>query len=662
MMLNVDDIKALPLTTNKIKVVYDREKLFSEYSIVSYYSLDKEYKNLAYEQLCDIPFISVCGVKARWKDIRYPGMRFFILLNKDATAEVLKGLRNFEKINSRIDYIDDYEEATQQRIIASLAINSLGQMKPGRMMYNNASLLLCDDKNFLIPQSRKELVCLKIEVNEYLNLIAKTTSFSNPRNEDELKRKDNCVFHVSKDINGQWWSGLSVKPVIIRGLKTKDINLQDYYIQRKRFADKHNIVPYWPYNPDDYTHGRLFALSQVIDSVNKKYGSLLKIEFTDYNVEFYDAYKPEKDMLAFLTQHLAGKRIYIDDPFKTEDSKRLIEQMKYEFQLIMDNSLEFPQRQQSDNLLIKICEPQDEVLSRTHYLKSLYRMAFSGTAIQHKVFYNNDKEDSFTKSEARRILIELLVKDCLIRRQLPEQLQALSEGWKYYRYKICDGIVIGAFLSTENNKIEIEEIGFPSAQIQLDFETFARTHLNYNNSEKICGVRDYMALRKKGNVYLIIDTDEIPILDVSLIDEAYGEIVNKNEPLSLFKRKKVAHQYLRGYIGFHLWKSDGLNGEKDASYSYISGINSENMQIMKSTKMDRMPRARRIFILHSDNPSEVDNDILEIENMLRFGFGRWNEMMTYPFPFKFLQEYLDDACEIAFSKHWNEITSKLQTI
>ena len=45
-------------------------------------------------------------------------------------------------------------------------------------------------------------------------------------------------------------------------------------------------------------------------------------------------------------------------------------------------------------------------------------------------------------------------------------------------------------------------------------------------------------------------------------------------------------------------------------------------------------------------------------DMLRFGFGRWNEMMTYPFPFKFLQEYLDDASEIAFSKHWGEITNK----
>ena len=71
-----------------------------------------------------------------------------------------------------------------------------------------------------------------------------------------------------------------------------------------------------------------------------------------------------------------------------------------------------------------------------------------------------------------------------------------------------------------------------------------------------------------------------------------------------------------------------------------------------------MPRARRIFVLNEDNPEVVSSDINEITAMLKFGFGRWNELMTYPFPFKFLQEYLDDACETVFSKHWRDITYK----
>lgn len=71
-----------------------------------------------------------------------------------------------------------------------------------------------------------------------------------------------------------------------------------------------------------------------------------------------------------------------------------------------------------------------------------------------------------------------------------------------------------------------------------------------------------------------------------------------------------------------------------------------------------MPRARRIFVLHKENLELVELQIMEISDMLKFGFGRWNELMTYPFPFKFLLEYLDDAAEITFCKHWSEITYK----
>ena len=107
-----------------------------------------------------------------------------------------------------------------------------------------------------------------------------------------------------------------------------------------------------------------------------------------------------------------------------------------------------------------------------------------------------------------------------------------------------------------------------------------------------------------------------------------------------------------------MWKSDGIGGEPNSSYSYIVGTNLESIKMMPSTKMDKMPRARRIFILHKENPDTVESDMFEIAAMLKSGFGRWNEMMAYPFPFKFLLEYLDDACETAFSKHWKDITFK----
>lgn len=657
MKINLDDIKGWPLTTNKISIEYDKENFFSSYSVVSYYSFDKEYKNLAYEQLADVPFLSVCGIRAKWNDVLYPCTRFFIMVKKGEASTIINSLREYDQIRFKIDDLEDYTTKQQQRIIASLAINSLGQMKADRMMYNNGYLLICDDKNFLIPQSKKELVCLKIEVNDFLILTAKTTSFSSPKSYDELKKK-NCVFQVSKDIHGQWWSGMAIQPIILRKMKGNYPAIDTLYVQKKRFPDKHNIVPYWPYNPEDYSHGRLFALSQIVDLVNTKYSHLIRIEFVDSSVIYYDAYKPDKDTLRFLTEYLSGKSIFIDNPFgKSADT--LVAQMKAQFQSIMQDRLIFHEKQAVGDLVVKLCEPKDEEIAETHYTKSMYRLANSGSALQHKIFYNNEKEDVLSTSEARRILMELLVKDCIIKRALPKQFGDLAEGWEFIRYKIHDDSIIGASLQMNSNgEMEIKDSGFTSNQPPVPFASFVVENLCYTEPEKIHGSRDYMALKKDGNVYLIIDTDEIPVLDVQLIDEAYNDIVNGDMPLSFFKRKDEAHKYLRGYIGLHLWQTEGLNGEPNGAYSYISGTNSENMQILKSTKMDRMPRVRKIFILHRENDAAVKNQIMQIMDMLRFGFGRWNEMMTYPFPFKFLQEYLDDACEISFSKHWSEITAK----
>lgn len=656
MKLDEQYIKSLPLTTNKINVIFDKDAFFSKYSIVSYFSTN-DLKNLAYEQLADVPCISVTGVRARWTGLRFPSVHFFILAIKGEETNILNSLRDYDYIRSQIDTLEEYDEMLQKRIIASLAINSLGKKKNNnRMMYNDGSLLICDDKNFNMPKSRQELVCLKIEVNEYMNLIARTTSFSNPSSLMELKRRKNCVFGVSNDIGGPLWEGRSVKPIVIKDFKDGDYNLKELYILKKRFSDNKNNVPYWPYNKENYTHGKLFVIWQVVNSVNEDFKDIVEIDFCDFQVLHYDECRTGDDMLSFMREYFSGKTIYINDPFDTNASKELIFQFKAEAQSLMGDCLIFSQKPSSNDMVIKLCEPKDLSADRTHYTQSLYRLAHSCNALQH-ITVDENKKNEITKASARRILIELLVKDSLINRIMPKQLAELMCGWVFYRYKINKDIVHGASLAVgTDGSMNINEYGLSQNNLGEDFEQFVLEYLKFNDYDKIRGARDYMALEKNGNVYLIIDTDEIPILDVNLIDDGYDQVINKGETVAMFKRKKNVHEYLRGYIGFHLWKSDGLNGEKDAAYSYIAGTNSENMQIMQSTKMDKMPRARRIFVLNEDNPDTVSSDINEITTMLKFGFGRWNELMTYPFPFKFLQEYLDDACETVFSKHWKEIT------
>lgn len=658
-VLDDNYIKSLPITTNRIEVSWDKDKFFEKYSIVSYYSTDPERKNLAYEQLGDVPFISVTGIKDRWENQHFPSVLFFILTVKEKEQEVLNSLRTYNDVKAWTNTLEKYEDKVQQRIIASLAINSLGKKKNSNMMYNDGSLLVCDDKNFGARKSRKELVCLKIEVNEYMILTARTTSFSNPYNEKDLLKHRTCTFQVAKDFDGDYWSGQAVKPIIIKSVKSGEYDLKKLFIQKKNFKDNKNLVPYWPYNVDDYSHGKLYVIWQVVESVNEAFKGTVEVNFRDSLVIHYDECKTKDGILNLIQEYLAGRSISFEDPFQTSGSKSVITNFKNEAQEIMSGHLVFSKRPTPNDIIIKLCEPKEENSEATLYSQSMVRMLNNGNALQHITYYGDKKLDLLDTSSVRRILIELIVKDSLAKRVMPKPLVDMLDGWNAIRYKINQGNVHGASMKISNQgTIEIEQYGLSQDNQGEDFENFIFQNLKYSDYDKIRGARDYMALVKDGNVYFIVDTDEIPILDVNLIDEAYNQVANKDETVAMFKRKKVAHDYLRGYIGFHLWKTEGIDGEPNSSYSYISGTNSESMKITPKTKMDKMPRARRIFILHKENAELIEQHIFEICEMLKFGFGRWNELMTYPFPFKFLQEYLDDAAETAYSLHWKDITYK----
>lgn len=658
-VLDDNYIKSLPITTNRIEVSWDKDKFFEKYSIVSYYSTDPERKNLAYEQLGDVPFISVTGIKDRWGNQHFPSVLFFILTVKGKEQEVLNSLRAYYDVKAWSNTLEKYEDKVQQRIIASLAINSLGKKKNSNMMYNDGSLLVCDDKNFGARKSRKELVCLKIEVNEYMILTARTTSFSNPYNEKDLLKHRTCTFQVAKDFDGDYWSGQAVKPIIIKSVKSGEYDLKKLFIQKKNFKDNKNLVPYWPYNVDDYSHGKLYVIWQVVESVNEAFKGTVEVNFRDSLVIHYDECKTKDGILNLIQEYLAGRSISFEDPFQTSGSKSVITNFKNEAQEIMSGHLVFSKRPTPNDIIIKLCEPKEENSEATLYSQSMVRMLNNGNALQHITYYGDKKLDLLDTSSVRRILIELIVKDSLAKRVMPKPLADMLDGWNAIRYKINQGNVHGASMKISNQgTIEIEQYGLSQDNQGEDFENFIFQNLKYSDYDKIRGARDYMALVKDGNVYFIVDTDEIPILDVNLIDEAYNQVANKDETVAMFKRKKVAHDYLRGYIGFHLWKTEGIDGEPNSSYSYISGTNSESMKITPKTKMDKMPRARRIFILHKENAELIEQHIFEICEMLKFGFGRWNELMTYPFPFKFLQEYLDDAAETAYSLHWKDITYK----
>ena len=660
--ISKEEILNLPVTTNRLVVAWNKEAFFAKYAIVSYKmdTRDYERKNLSYEQLSETPSLSVVGIFAKYEQFgsRNTYTRFFVLVKKGDEKKVLESLRMQKDVACKMDDLQGYDEFLQQRIIVSLAINALGKKGKGGMMYNNGMLLVCDDQNFGASKSRKELVCLKLEVNKFMNLAAKTTSFSHPRDFKQLKAHWNCVFKTGQEMDGELWLGEYLKPVVLRKLNEGDYNLDQLYIKKKRFSSTHNSVPYWPWNKDRYNHGRLFVICQVVENVNKLFDGMLSVDFSDHQVLDYFESHPKKDVEKLLKEYFQGKTILVEDPFGTDDSKKQVDQFKASVIKAIGDVVNVVKRGGKVDMLLKLCEP---IGDETHYLQSLKRMFESGIAFQHMIHHGGGKEDDVPTAKAKRILMELLVKDSFVKGCMPSEMAAVAGNWKFWLFKQKKDVVYGASLKLcEGEAMALDPYGFDDG-LGEDYDTFVDSRMGVPVLLKMKGNHDYHVMEKDGNAYLIIDTEEIPILDARQIDDTYGKIIEGTDPecdsFYMFKRKGAGtnHQFLRGLMGFHLWKEEGLDGEKSESYSYISGYNSDNFKTGASFKIDKVPRVRRIFILRKEHPERVWDDIQEMKNMLAVGFGQWDELMTYPFPFKFLQEYLDNKSEVAFSKHWSEL-------
>lgn len=164
-------------------------------------------------------------------------------------------------------------------------------------------------------------------------------------------------------------------------------------------------------------------------------------------------------------------------------------------------------------MVIRLCGSKENESTGHLYSKSLDRMARSTVALQHVTVTDNITDDDMTSAKARRILLELLVKDSISKRVMPSRLAEKTDGWSFFRWKIHDGRLFGASLKpAKGNAFDLTEYGFEMG-LGEDSESFIRDEIGYENAYKLTGNHDYMAMRKNGNTYLLIDTDEIPILD-----------------------------------------------------------------------------------------------------------------------------------------------------
>ena len=536
-------------------------------------------------------------------------------------------------------------------------------------MYHNSSLFITANDNYNCDKKRF-LVCLKIIVDNDVNIIAQTKTFSHPRSQKDLIDAQ-YIFQKGQYLGDEQWSATALKPVIIKKnvkYNYDQLPLDSVYILKNYTANK-NTVPYWVFDPKLYKNGKLFVYHHVLDLVNKSFKDLICLSFTHYTLIDYTEFLPQKDLLKLIEKSLKDFKLGFLDPFDTKYSRLFIQGLQKQINTFVPSITycDYP----NCDLLINLCEPKqskdnEENSEISYYAKGKTRKQFSHLALQHIEFdiealkdYSTDKEQKKLVIITRRLLTELVVKRALIDRQIPKELDTL--GFEFINYKINNNTVHGAVLKTiadnnnTHNSIQIEKIGLKELGVGACFESFMQEHVPFKGDiNKFKGSDDYKILKKDGNCYLILDTSEIHILNAENIEKGYDLIVNHNEKLSIFKNRDTQFLYVGGVIGLHLWQIPSHDDEIKAIYAYTSGVYFNHLKGV-SEQYIKPPHVRYILVLDAQKTDRIKDDIEQIINLLKFGFGRWNEMMTYPFAFKFLSEFLENECLILYGKKWSEI-------
>lgn len=436
-----------------------------------------------------------------------------------------------------------------------------------------------------------------------------------------------------------------MQAVATRNINDPDPNLESFWIRRKIPNSGKNTVPYLNFKPELLSHSRFFVIDDILNALNMSFKGLLKVAFVGHNVNFYDECKTDALARRLISRYLSGRNLAFFDPFSTEGSKDFIRQIEEHVRLTVGSDISFDPESPADGI-IALCKDIENDDSGS-YIQSVGKVP-----VQHIEF---PSDIGGLAVAVRRVLLDLAVKIMNCSMSMDPEMSPCIAGWWFSQFKHSDLGLIGSMLSVDSGKMNFQDFGFglgcwtsnvPQEIITADYLIRSR----YNN------VEDCRVLGKDGNVYAIIDTDEIPILSCRAIERQVDALIEAGaRSFSPLRNNDYVFSNFSGYIGLNFWRMDPAGISPYPVFAYIAGFN-KNLKITKSTKFDKMPHVRHIEVVSASRPDDIPNEINEISEMLKFGYGRWGEVMTYPFPFKHLYEHLEHTALTAPDpKHWDEI-------
>ena len=543
-MNNKDTYKGkVPFITNNIVVRYfDRNAFLRRYEVFSAvrdaYSGPDE-KHISYEDVTRSDGILSCFIGVS-KQPGNPHAAHFLVSRSDALT-VLNRLRSENPSLAIREYqwTDEGVWDIIRLLTLSLTLSPETDNRP--QMTFSGKYYLSSPVNFGLSASRMQKVCMEIGIDGHGLLIPRTVVFTASKADDSVKRAQ-FVIEEPKRMS-----------LVAEGNRDEYIKA-GHILYEKRNPFKKKTIPWLPFANGHVHEGKNHEAFWFVRRMNRVYGDFLKLEFKvigEYEVVSVDKKEITSNMAQYVSDMLTDCKVVITDMCHNLDSESLRQRIandireRYAGMVIVTDK-------DPGVMEIQIVKPLPAPEDRKGFVDN-YVPATEGGIMQHISHAAAAYSDSVLSTIVDRLMLELAVKKSVSTGQtaMPE---GLADGWDFIILQSVKEKSGDSFLF--RNRVGFLVSG-ACGSMKFESREFINTWGPYQaviTRARMSGLADTVFMMKhNGNVYVLVDTMEVPVL---------------NQEKILIDDQKIRHD---------------TDGETFFAYLLDKGITDEGMDKVRTT-------------------------------------------------------------------------------
>ncbi len=629
---------------------------------------DNEYKILCYERYnCDksIFYDRAQLLESKYKELIIStyiyGSKVFFLFEKESDTSFFEreNMSDFKKININSEKLWLKTLAKQNLIINSLE-------KKNKSNFSNVSGELLK----YVSHTKNEIITLKIKIIYDSTICLNVCTFT------RLNYLKN-VFSENIDKKTRYkFEGNTLS------IANKKTNYNELFVRKKKDINDHNVITFFDMcDQEKFYNSKMGILLLFLEDVRKYLSDYINISFkeSNFSTEKLEIKKLVKNNLK-LYKYVSNDGINIVNKSKDDLSKELKMLLEFKFEkLNLLPQIKISKRIKKEQINIVIVDTKEEYKSRRE--KDKYQASLDIViqsiypATIHEELKKYDSSLNAKLPAMKKLIIEAAIKKDIVNRKtnlatiynlkIPNWVFIQKEKDKFYQLSIVDGNLVFSksnflinskyntkFIQIDKKLIELEETHLtPIPDLLFYSDRLAKLNKenDINKQLLINALNEYKNINKS-------KTQELEEI-IKNINGLIGKKIDKDEIYRCFRINGKTSRELGSFNDFFFEKYNILLNLNIKRTKYLEELIPSFISLQYKIVKDKY-NDYYLYYIGKDDYSEfntkiqqgavitkiiniTDNEFDLYCSLLKVDFIKTNTGSKYPFPFKYLREYIN---------------------